>query len=123
MFNISSGIPGLLIEHIAVDMIQNGHILLISDDQQKANDLHNVLTQYHPEVILKIVEEFQQSDIAFGKRLPGLIVLLLTASGNSHMTWLKKIRVAKKLNEIPVFVYNGTPGKTEMQELLSELQR
>lgn len=104
-------------------MIQDRHILLISDDQQKANDLRDVLTQYHPEVELKIVEKFQQSDIAFGKRLPGLIVLLLTASDNSHMTWLKKIRVAKKLNEIPVFVYNGIPGKKEMQELLREMQR
>jgi DNA-binding response OmpR family regulator len=113
----------LLIEHLAVDMIQDRHILLISDDQQKANDLHNVLTQYHPEVDLKIVEKFQQSDIAFGKRLPGLIVLLLTAPENSLMTWLKKIRVAKKLNEIPVFVYNGIPSKKDMQELISELQR
>ena len=31
--------------------------------------------------------------------------------------------IAKKLNEIPVFVYNGIPAKTEMQELLRELQR
>lgn len=104
-------------------MIQDRHILLISDNQQKASDLHAVLTQYHPEVELKIVEKFQQSDIAFSKRLPGLIVLLSTAADNSHVTWLKKIRVAKKLNEIPVFVYNGLPGKTEMHELLSELQR
>ena len=104
-------------------MLQDRHILLISDDQQKALELHEVLKQYHPEVEQKIVEKFQQSDIAFGKRLPGLIVLLLTATENSHMTWLKKIRVAKKLNEIPVFVYNGLPGKTEMQELLKEMQR
>lgn len=104
-------------------MIQDRHILLISDDRQKAADLHNVLTQYHPGVELKIVEKFQQSDIAFGKRLPEMIVLLLSATDNSHMTWLKKIRVAKKLNEIPVFVYNALPGKTEMQELLGELQK
>jgi DNA-binding response OmpR family regulator len=104
-------------------MIQDRHILLISDDQQKATGLHNVLTQYHPEVEMKIVEKFQQSDITFGKRLPGLIVLLLALAENSHMTWLKSIRIAKKLNEIPVFVYNGTPGKTEMQELLKEMQR
>lgn len=104
-------------------MIQDRHILLISDDQQKASDLHQVLVQYHPEVEMKIVEKFQQSDISFGKRLPGLIVLLLTATENSHITWLKKIRVAKKLNEIPVFVYNGLPGKIEMQELVKEMQR
>ena len=104
-------------------MMQDRHILLISDDQQKAADLHEVLIQYHPGVEQKIVEKFQQSDIAFGKRLPRMIVLLLTAADNSHMTWLKNIRVAKKLNEIPVFVYNGLPGKVEMQELLKELQR
>lgn len=104
-------------------MVQDRHILLISDDQQKAADLHDVLGQYHPDVELKIVEKFQQSDITFGKRLPGLIVLLLTATDNSHITWLKKIREARKLNEIPVFIYNGLPGKTEMQELIKEMQR
>ena len=99
------------------------HIILISDDQQKASGLHEVLSQYHPMVELKIVEKFQQSDIVFRNKLPGLIVLLLTATHNSHMTWLKNIRVAKKLNEIPVFIYHGLPGKTEMQELLKEMQR
>ena len=104
-------------------MIQDRHILLISDDHEKATDLCRVLKQYHPEVDVKIVEKFQQSDITFGKRLPGLIILLVKATSNSHMTWLKGIRVAKKLNEIPVFVYNEFPGKNEMQELLKVLQR
>ena len=123
MFNISITIPACLLNIYLWTMIQDRHILLISDDSQKATDLHDVLTHYHPEVELKIVEKFQQTDLAFGKRLPGLIVLLLTTSDNSLMTWLKKIRIAKKLNEIPVFVYNGIPAKTEMQELLRELQR
>src|SRR5690348_13078841 len=99
-------------------MKQDRHILLISDDQEKAHVLQNVLVEYHPKVESKIVEKFQQSDISFGKLLPALIVLLVTEPANSHMTWLKKIRVAKKLNEIPVFVYNELPGKSEMQELL-----
>lgn len=103
-------------------MIQDRHILLISDDQQKAADLHNVLTQYHPTVEMKIVEKFQQSDINFGKHIPGLIILLFTASANSHYTWLKKIRQTRKLNEIPVFVYGNLPTKSELQELLNELQ-
>ena len=103
-------------------MIQDRHILLISDDQQKASDLHTVLRQY-AEVELRNVEKFQQLDIAFGEHLPRLIILLVTASANSHITWLKKIRVAKKLNEIPVFVYNEMPGKDEMQELVKEMQR
>ena len=96
MFNISITIPACLLNIYLWTMIQDKHILLISDDSQKATDLHDVLTQYHPEVELKIVEKFQQSDIAFGKRLPGLIVLLQTTSDNSLMIWLKKIRVAKK---------------------------
>ena len=103
-------------------MTQDRNILLISDDQEKANFLTNVLTQYHPKVDVKIVEKFQQSDINFGKLLPALIVLLVTESANSHMTWLKKIRIAKKLNEIPVFVYNELPGKTEMEDLIKSMQ-
>jgi DNA-binding response OmpR family regulator len=103
-------------------MKQDRHIVLISDDQEKANVLENVLVEYHPKIEKKIVEEFQQSDISFGKLLPALIVLLLTEPANSHMTWLKKIRVAKKLNEIPVFVYNKLPGKKEMQELVRSMR-
>lgn len=102
-------------------MIKDRQIILISDDQDKANILRNVLVEYHPIVEVKIVEKFQQSDIAFGKQLPGLIILLVTDEENSHMTWLKKIRVAKKLNEIPVFTYNELPGKTEMQELIKSI--
>ena len=103
-------------------MIQDRQILLIGDDQEKANVLRNVLVEYHPNVELKFVEKFQQPDITFGK-LPGLIILLVTKPANSHMTWLKKIRVAKKLNEIPVFVYNELPGKNEMQELIRSMQK
>lgn len=104
-------------------MIQDRQIILISDDQEKANVLRNVLVEYHPKVELKFVEKFQQTDIAFGKLLPGLIILLVTQPANSHMDWLKKIRIAKKLNEIPVFVYNELPGKNEMQELLRSMQQ
>lgn len=100
-------------------MTQERHILLISDDEKKSHILRKVLVEYNPNVEMKIVEKFQQSDLAFGKQLPAMIILLLTDTQNSHMTWLKKIRVAKKLNEIPVFVYNALPGKTEMQELLN----
>jgi DNA-binding response OmpR family regulator len=105
-----------------VDMIQDRQILLISDDQEKAKVLRNVLVEYHPKVEVKYVEKFQQSDITFGKLLPGLIILLVTQGANSHMDWLRKIRVAKKLNEIPVFVYNELPGKHEMQELIRSMQ-
>lgn len=104
-------------------MIQDRQILLISDDQEKANVLRNVLMEYHPKVELKIVEKFQQSDISFGRLLPGLIILLVTEPANSHITWLKKIRVAKKLNEIPVFVYNELPAKTEMEELIKSMSK
>src|SRR5688500_8787870 len=103
-------------------MMQDRQILLISDDQEKATVLYNVLAEYHPKFELKIVEKFQQSDIAFGKHLPAMIILLVTDADNSHMTWLKKIRVAKKLNEIPVFVYNELPGKNEMAELIRSMQ-
>jgi DNA-binding response OmpR family regulator len=103
-------------------MIKDRQIQLISDDQEKADLLRNVLLEYHPNVELKNVEKFQQSDIAFGKLLPGLIILLVTKPANSHMTWLKQIRIAKKLNEIPVFVYSELPGKIEMQELIRSMQ-
>lgn len=103
-------------------MIEERHILLISDDQQKASELHNVLVHYHPEIVMSIVEKFQQSDVSFSKQLPQLIILLFTASVNSHYTWLKKIRQTKKLNEIPVFVYSKLPEKQELQELLKEMQ-
>jgi DNA-binding response OmpR family regulator len=102
-------------------MIKDRQILLISDDKEKANCLRNVLVEYHPKVELKVVEKFQQSDISFGKLLPGLIILLVTESANSHMTWLKKIRVAKKLNEIPVFVYHELPAKNEMEEIILQI--
>ena len=104
-------------------MLQERQILLISDDQEKATALCNVLVEYHPNVEMKFVEKFQQSDITFNKILPGLIILLVTKPANSHMTWLKKIRVAKKLNEIPVFVYNELPGKNEMEELINSMQK
>jgi len=105
-----------------VVMIKDRQILLISDDEKKATLLCNILAEYHSKVEVKIVEKFQQSDISFGKHLPALIILLVTRPDNSHMTWLKKIRVAKKLNEIPVFVYNELPVKNEMQELLNSMQ-
>jgi DNA-binding response OmpR family regulator len=111
-----------MFEHCS-SMKQDQQILLISDDQEKATVLHGVLTEYHPKVSVNIVEKFQQSDIAFGKQLPALIILLVTDEENSHMTWLKKIRVAKKLNEIPVFSYNELPGKNEMQELIKTMQQ
>jgi DNA-binding response OmpR family regulator len=103
-------------------MQKEKQILLISDDQEKSTVLHNVLAEYHPNVVVKIVEKFQQSDISFGKQLPAMIVLLVIEPDNSHMTWLKKIRIAKKMNEIPVFVYNELPGKNEMQELLRSMK-
>jgi DNA-binding response OmpR family regulator len=105
-----------------VVMVQDKQILLISDDQEKANVLRNVLVEYHPKVEVKFVEKFQQSDIAFGKLLPRLIILLVTQPANSHMDWLKRIRIAKKLNETPVFVYNELPGKNEMQDLIRSMQ-
>lgn len=104
-------------------MQKEKHILLIGDDQEKSTVLHNVLTEYHPKVELKIVEKFQQSDISFGRQLPAMIILLVSEPDNTHMSWLKKIRVAKKLNEIPVFVYSELPKKDEMQELLRTMQR
>ena len=93
----------------------------MSDEEQKASGLCVVLKTYHPQVEMKIVEKFQQSDIYFENNLPALIILLFTASANSHYTWLKKIRQAKKLKEIPVIVYNDLPNKTELRELLKEL--
>jgi DNA-binding response OmpR family regulator len=106
-----------------VVMVQDRQILLISDDQEKANVLRNVLAEYHPKVQVKFVEKFQQSDISFGKLLPGLIILLVTQPANSHMDWLRKIRIAKKLNEIPVFTYHELPGKIEMQDLIRSMQQ
>jgi DNA-binding response OmpR family regulator len=120
MFNISTPFPACFLNCYSI-MQKKKQILLISDDQEKSTVLHNVLTNYHPDVAMKVVEKFQQSDISFGKELPAMIILLVSEPDNSHMTWLKKIRVAKKLKEIPVFVYNELPGKDEMQELVSSL--
>ncbi len=104
-------------------MIQERHILLIGDDEQAVSELSQVLGEYHPEIKVKVVENSQQFDLAFGKKLPGLIILLFTSSSSRLISGLKKIREVKKLKEVPVFVYHDRPGKKEMEELLKEMQR
>lgn len=104
-------------------MKQERHILLIGDDEKEVYELSQVLKEYHPEIEVKIVENSQQFELVFGKKLPGLIILLFTAESNSFIAGLKKIRESRRLKEIPVFVYHGRPGKKEMEELLREMQR
>ena len=95
------------------------YIIIVCDDEELCQQLDQSLKEQPPLARTAIVNTFEQLHELVAQETPDTILLYLVQPECAPAQWIKQIRNAKTMDNIPILSYSGEPDAPDLRELLT----